>query len=80
MTERKPENLRIQLEYWRKRRGLTVAALAREAGVSTRTIHQIEHEGKNTIRADRAESLARALKISVDELIIDISETTQPAA
>lgn len=68
------DNLRIQLEYWRKRRGFTVASLAKAAQVSTRTIHQIEREGKNTLRADRAEKLAEALRISVDELIIDVSE------
>lgn len=67
-------NLKILLRYWRKRRGKSIGQLSKEAHVSTSTITKTENIG--TIpRADVVNRLAQALGITVDQLIVDESES-----
>jgi DNA-binding XRE family transcriptional regulator len=55
------------LSFWRKRRGLTQAALAKKAGVTQAYLSEIEG-GKKEARIGVLRDLAAALKVSVDEL------------
>jgi DNA-binding XRE family transcriptional regulator len=56
------------LAFWRKKRGLTQAALAAEAGVTQAYLSEIE-SGKKEARVGVLKEVARALKVTVDELI-----------
>jgi transcriptional regulator with XRE-family HTH domain len=67
------KNLKVVLRYWRKRRGLSIEKLAKDAHVSTITIQNIEKKGL-VPRPDVLERLIRALNIALDELVVDASE------
>jgi DNA-binding XRE family transcriptional regulator len=56
------------LAFWRKKRGLTQAALAKQAGVTQAYLSEIE-SGKKEARIGVLKDLAAALKVSVDELV-----------
>ncbi len=56
------------LAFWRKKRGLTQAALAKKAGVTQAYLSEIE-SGKKEARVGVLKELAAALKVSVDELL-----------
>lgn len=67
-------HLKVQLKYWRKRRGMNIRDLASKASVSSITISRIETGKIAMPRADVIDRLTRALEISVEQLIIDESE------
>jgi DNA-binding XRE family transcriptional regulator len=56
------------LAFWRKKRGLTQAALAKEVGVTQAYLSEIE-SGKKEARVGVLKELAAALKVMVDELV-----------
>jgi DNA-binding XRE family transcriptional regulator/PHD/YefM family antitoxin component YafN of YafNO toxin-antitoxin module len=56
------------LAFWRKKRGLTQAALAKAAGVTQAHLSETE-SGKKEARVGVLKELARALKVRVNELI-----------
>jgi len=56
------------LAFWRKKRGLTQTALAKEAGVTQAYLSEIE-SGKKEARVGVLKQLAAALKVTVDELV-----------
>jgi DNA-binding XRE family transcriptional regulator len=56
------------LAFWRKKRGLTQAALAKEVGVTQAYLSEIEN-GKKEARIGVLKDLAAALKVTVDELV-----------
>jgi DNA-binding XRE family transcriptional regulator len=58
------------LAFWRRKRGLTQAALARQAGVAQGYISEIEAKRK---QGDVAvlKRVAQALRISLDDLVTD---------
>ena len=56
------------LAFWRKKRGLTQAALAKQAGVTQAYLSEIE-SGKKETRVAVLKDLATALKVTVDELV-----------
>ena len=70
---RDERNLKVQLRYWRKRRGLSIEKLAKDAHVSTVTIMRIESSNRLP-RPDVLERLTQALKITVEELVADDTE------
>jgi DNA-binding XRE family transcriptional regulator len=55
------------LAFWRKKRGLTQAALAKEVGVTQAYLSEVE-SGKKEARIGVLKNLAAALKVTVDEL------------
>lgn len=67
-------NLKILLRYWRRRRGKSIEQLAKEAHVSTSTITKTENSDVIP-RAGVVNRLAQALGVTVDQLIVDESET-----
>lgn len=56
------------LAFWRRKRGLTQAALAEQIGVTQAYLSEIE-SGKKEGRIGVLRDLAAALKVSVDELV-----------
>ena len=75
---RDEKNLRVLLKYWRKRRGLSIERLAKDAKVSTITIQRIEKEGRMP-RPDVLERLIKALNITLEELVVDATEESPPS-
>ncbi|MGE0457015.1 MAG: helix-turn-helix domain-containing protein [Bauldia sp.] len=56
------------VRVWREHRGLTATALAEQAGIAQPYLSQIE-TGKREGTVDTYRRLARALRVSVDDLI-----------
>jgi transcriptional regulator with XRE-family HTH domain len=57
-----------RVRVWREHRGLTAAALAKQAGIASAYLSQIETgKREGTVEADR--KLASALGITLDDLI-----------
>ena len=56
------------LAFWRKKRGLTQSALAKEVGVTQAYLSEIE-SGKKEARVSVLRGLGAALKVTVDELV-----------
>lgn len=56
------------LAFWRKKRGLTQAALAKTVGVTQAYLSEIE-SGKKEARVGVLKELSTTLKVSVDELV-----------
>ena len=56
------------LAFWRKKRGLTQAALAKQVGVTQAYLSEIE-SGKKEASVGVLKELAAALKVTVDELV-----------
>jgi DNA-binding XRE family transcriptional regulator len=56
------------LAFWRKKRGLTQAALAKTVGVTQAYLSEVE-SGKKEARIGVLKNLAAALKVTVDELV-----------
>lgn len=57
-----------KIRYWRKdRRFMSIRGLAKVSGVKPTTISDIEN-GKRTPRHETLESLAKALRITLDDL------------
>jgi len=69
------KNLKVVLKYWRKRRGMSIERLAKEAKVSTITIQKIEKEN-HMPRPDVLERLKDKLDVTMEELVVDASEDT----
>ncbi len=57
-----------RIRVWRKHRGMTMAALSKEAGISQPFLSQIE-DGKRAGKAETLRKIAAALKVSVDDLV-----------
>jgi DNA-binding XRE family transcriptional regulator len=56
------------LRVWREHRGLTLGALAREAGIAQSYVSEIEHGRKRgSVRALAA--LAKALRVDIEDLL-----------
>lgn len=68
------KTLRVRLQYWRKRRAMTINHLAKVAGVSSSTIVKIENDPHYIPRPDVINKLAKHLTVSIDELIVDDEE------
>jgi DNA-binding XRE family transcriptional regulator len=62
------------LAFWRRRRGLTQAALAAAAGISQAYMAQIEG-GKRTGDVRVYQRVANVLRVDVDDLLIPIQQT-----
>ena len=58
------------LRVWREHRGLTGSALAKLAGIPQSYVSEIEN-GKKPGSLDAMTKLARALKVSLDDLVIE---------
>lgn len=56
------------LAFWRKKRGLTQAALAKQVGVTQAYLSEIE-SGKKEARVGVLKELATVLKVTMDELV-----------
>ena len=61
------------LEFWRKKRGLTLEQLAERAGISINSISRFENCTRDisNASADTVKRLARALDVSMEELLSD---------
>ena len=64
------DNLRVDLERWRKIRRLTMQQLSKMAGVSVTTIVNIEKE-HYLPRPSITRKLAAALDVNIDEFVVD---------
>lgn len=62
--------IRARLKARRAERGLTLEALGREAGMSASLLSRLE-SGARRLSIDHLAALARALEVSVDELLVD---------
>jgi transcriptional regulator with XRE-family HTH domain len=69
------KTLRLRLKYWRTRRAMNIRQLVRESKVSSATIVKIEKEQHYVPRSDVINRLAKALNITVEDLVVDDSET-----
>lgn len=56
------------LAFWRRKRGLTQATLAKKVGVTQAYLSEIE-SGKKEARVGVLKELAAALKVTMDELV-----------
>lgn len=59
------------IRRWRNTRGLTISCLAREAGVSSTHLSQIEH-GRQGTSLDKLVALSRALEVPVSMLVSEV--------
>jgi transcriptional regulator with XRE-family HTH domain len=64
------ESVAVNLQTWRQRRGMSVSALARAAGVSKSTVSELERHNSNP-SLDTLWALARALNIPLGFLFSD---------
>ena len=62
------------LTAWRNAAGLTQAQLAENAGVRNATVSDIERGASPAVAATTLKKLADALKIGVDDLMVDENE------
>lgn len=62
--------MKLRLKYWRERRAMSVRRLAELAKVTPQTIVNAE-KGRRTAHPTTVESLAKALNVSIDDLIED---------
>ena len=65
---------RTPLAFWRKKRGLTQAALATHTGVAEELLSGIE-EGEKVADIETLQTIATALRLTLDDLTLD-----EPAA
>lgn len=65
------------LHKWRQRRGLSVSALAREAGVSKSTISELER-GTSNPSLDTLWAIAKSLKVSLGDFFVAIDHDREP--
>jgi len=61
---------RTPLAFWRKKRGLTQAALATQTGVAEELLSGIE-EGEKVADIDTLQTIATALRLTLDDLTPD---------
>lgn len=73
------KNLKLVLRYWRKRRGLSIRALAKKAQVSSVTILRVENE--NLVPQPKViQKLMGALDVTMEQLLVDASDDEPHAA
>lgn len=72
------KTLRLRLKYWRTRRAMNIRQLAVESKVSSATIVKIEKD-HYVPRPDVINKLAKALNVTVDDLLVDDNETIRAA-
>ena len=60
-----------QIKYWREKTGLTQEGLARKAGISYNTIIKLETGGIKDPRISTIIKIAKALEITIDELLLE---------
>ena len=65
----------VRLKYWRTLRALSIEDLAKQAGMSTQTIVNIEKYGKFP-RPATLRKLSSTLGVSLDELVEVIKDDT----
>lgn len=58
------------LQYYRKRKGYTLAALAKKIGITPQHLGYIE-KGKKTLSYSLAFRISHALEVKPDELFLD---------
>jgi ribosome-binding protein aMBF1 (putative translation factor) len=58
-----------KVAYWQMKRGLSNAALAKEVGISVELLERIEAVPQETTSAATRRKLAKALKVTVAELV-----------
>jgi transcriptional regulator with XRE-family HTH domain len=66
--------LKIKLEFYRYRAGLSIKGLSELSGVAEPTISRIENKKDYKPQAETLLKLAKALKISMQELIVEDEE------
>ncbi len=64
-----PFDVAQRLKHWREKKGLTQEALARKADISYNTIIKLETGGIKDPRISTITKLAKALEITIDELL-----------
>jgi transcriptional regulator with XRE-family HTH domain len=72
------DHIGARVAYWRKRRGLTQAVLAGLAGLSQPFLSQIESGRRNVERRATLIALARALQVTVADLLGQPGDPTDP--
>lgn len=60
--------MKLRLQYWRKRRAMSIRALAKEAKVTTQTIVNLEKQRQDP-QPTTIQVLAKALNVTIDDLI-----------
>jgi transcriptional regulator with XRE-family HTH domain len=65
--------LRVRLDYWMTRKGITVEELASTANVSTETLAKIRNRG-HIPQPAVVKRLANTLGIPTEKLVVDIRE------
>jgi transcriptional regulator with XRE-family HTH domain len=63
-----------RLEQWRKSRFYSVRQLAKLAGVKPNTVSDIENGKTKLPKRETMENLAKALNVSLDELVDEMPE------
>lgn len=58
------------IRVWREHRRMTLAELAQAAGIATAYLSQME-TGKRTGRIETLKSIATALKLTVDDIVVE---------
>jgi transcriptional regulator with XRE-family HTH domain len=74
----KADHIGARIVYWRRRRGLTQAVLAGLAGVSQSFVSQVEAGHKSVERRSTLVALARALRVTVADLLDQPGDPTDP--
>jgi transcriptional regulator with XRE-family HTH domain len=72
------DHIGARIAYWRRRRGLTQAVLAGLAGVSQSFISHVEAGRKSVERRSTLVALARALQVTVADLLDQPGDPTDP--
>ncbi len=72
------DHIGARIAYWRKRRGLTQAVLAGLAGVSQGYISHVEAGRKTIERRSTLVGIARALRVTVADLLDQPGDPTDP--
>ncbi|UZW89818.1 helix-turn-helix transcriptional regulator [Staphylococcus lugdunensis] len=72
MTVTEKENLKLTIGQWRSLKGFSKAKLARQSGVTEKTIYNYEATQKNVQNASfkTLNKLAKVLKIEVNDIFL----------
>lgn len=68
--------LRVRLNYWMTRKGISVEDLAKNAKISTETLAKVRNRG-HIPQPSVLKRLANELGITVEQLVVDVREEQQ---